>query len=81
MLFYQFKFKSANHKFYSKSYYLAKKVLKKCSFKKNKLVAIGCAKIQKYGNKKIKIDFFNSDWLLDKNKLKFTSKEFGENLT
>lgn len=34
-------------------------MLKKYSIKKNKRVAIGCAKIQKYGNKKIKIDFFN----------------------
>jgi len=38
-------------------------VLKKYSFIKNKLFAIGCAKIQKYGNKKIKIDFFNLEAL------------------
>jgi hypothetical protein len=40
---------------------LAKKVLKKYTIRKNKHVAIGCAKIQKYGNKKIKMDFFNEE--------------------
>lgn len=38
-------------------------MLKKYTIRKNNLLAIGCAKIQKYGNKKIKIDFFN--WWLE----------------
>jgi hypothetical protein len=40
---------------------LAKKVLKKYTIRKNKRVAIGCAKIQKYGDKKIKMTFFNGE--------------------
>ena len=51
-----------------KYYYLVKKMPKKYIIKNIKACAIGCAKIQKYGNKKIKIDFFNSDWLFKNRK-------------
>lgn len=47
-----------------KYYYLVKKMPKKYIIKNIKACAIGCAKIQKYANKKIKNNLFSCFALL-----------------